>query len=214
MTRRSLPIVAGLLCVALVSACGGHGPRHHYRDVRIPPKVDLTQHDVIAVLEFQSSNEGELASFTTRRFTDVARQDQGLVRMMQVVAETARRDAASVREIGREHGAQTVLVGTIEISDVRPKFSLGQTLKSGSMTANVDATLTVDLVETSTGASIWSASSRATRTIGHVSVFDDRSFTFDAEDPEEAYGPLIDALVGAVTSDFRSTWTREKVYVE
>ena len=71
--------------------------------------------------------------------------------------------------------------------------------------------LTVDLIETATGASIWSASARATRTIGQITMFDPKHFAFDADNPDEAYGPLIDALVAQVASDFQASWVREPI---
>ena len=41
--------------------------------------------------------------------------------------------------------------------------------------------------------------------------FDCREFAFDAEDPEQVYGALIDTLVTRVTSDFRATRVREPI---
>ena len=122
-----------------------------------------------------------------------------------------RRDGTTLQGLGKRHGAQTILVGALDISDIRPNLSIANTLRSGSLTANVDATLTVDLVETETGASIWSASARTSRTIGQISMFDGKHFKFDAEDPEQAYGELIDALVGQVTSDFQASWVRRPI---
>jgi len=103
---------------------------------------------------------------------------------------------------------QTIFMGELSVSDVRPNFSIETVLRSGDITAQVDATLTVQLVETSTGASLWSASARAAKSLGHISVFRGREFVFDAEDPEAAYGVLVDALVEQVTTDFRATWVR------
>jgi hypothetical protein len=40
-------------------------------------------------------------------------------------------------------------------------------------------------------------------------VFGGGDFAFDADDPERAYGSLVDALVAHVTRDFRSTWRQQ-----
>jgi len=204
MKRISITVLG--LFVVVAAGCAAK-----YRTVMVPPRIDLSEHDLIAIVEFESSNAGELGPLATRRFTELARRDQGLVRMMTVEPASDRRDSKAFRELGESHGAQTVLVGSLDVSDIRPNLSLSNTLKSGTLTANVAATLTVDLIETETGASIWSASSRATKTIGHISVFGGKQFTFDAEDPEQAYGPLIDALVSHVTADFQATWLREPI---
>jgi hypothetical protein len=204
MKRTTIVLFA---CLSVVA--GGCAPR--YQIVTVPPRIDLTAHQIIAVVEFDSSSEGELGPLATRRFTELARADQGLVRMMNVDIDTNQRTQAGYRELGERHDARTILVGSLEVSDIRPNLSISDTLRSGSLTANVDATLTVDLIETATGASIWSSSARTRTTVGHISVFDGRHFTFDAEDPEQAYGDLIDALVSRVTSDFRSTRVRQPI---
>lgn len=209
MSRHALARI--VVCLAVVTAIACSGNRTLYRDVRVPPRIDLSEHEIIALIDFDATARGDLGALATRRFADIARRDQGVVRMLAVHPDTDRRDPEALRELGARHGARTLLVGTIEVSDVRPNLSLASTLRSGTLTANVDASLTVDLVETETGASLWSASGSATRTIGHVSVFEGDLFSFDAEDPEQAYGPLIDALVSQVTADLRATWVREAI---
>jgi len=75
--------------------------------------------------------------------------------------------------------------------------------------AQVDATLSAQMVETVTGASIWNNSGSATRSVGHVSIFGSSAFAFDAEDPDKAYGKLVDELVDRVTRDLQVTWERQ-----
>ncbi len=204
MKRLGVVWIAGLLLLS--AACASK-----YRTVQVPPRVDLTQYQIIAVVGFDSSNDGDLGPLATRRFMDMARRDQGLVRMMNVALDMAKRTPEGFRDLGERHGARTILLGSIELSDIRPNVSISETLRSGGVTANVNATLRVELIESATGASIWSASARTTRTVGHISVFDGRNFTFDAEDPDQAYGELVDALVAQVTQDFRATWVREPI---
>jgi hypothetical protein len=64
------------------------------------------------------------------------------------------------------------------------------------------------MIESASGASIWSASARASDSVGHVSVFRGGNVVFDAQDPERAYGELIDNLVSRATHDFHVTWER------
>jgi len=74
------------------------------------------------------------------------------------------------------------------------------------VTANVAATLEVQMIEVESGASVWSRSASATRTLGHVSVLGGKDFVFDAADPEAAYGELVDALVAQVAQDLQGRW--------
>jgi hypothetical protein len=198
-----------IISLGLVLAATACGPK--YETVTYPPRIDLSRHELIGVIEFQSSEEGELASLATRRFTESARRDQGLVRVIWLDPEDERPDAKRIRELGREHGLHTIVVGQLTVSDVRPKVSISGSLSSGSLSASVEATLAVEMIETSTGASLWSASGEARKTLGNLSVFRDQSISFDAEDPESAYGVLINALVSQVTRDFHNTWQRQPI---
>jgi len=210
-TRRSaaLPL---LLAAAAVGCAGGR----RYETVRIPPRVDLTRHELIGMVEFDTSARGELGPLATRRFAESARRDQGLVRMVGMGSRDDalrsvgrdRWDVETVKALGREHDVQTILVGELQVSDVKPNVSIGTALRSGSLTAKVDATLNVELIETSTGASLWSRTARATTSVGHISVLGGKDVVFDAADPENAYGSLVDALVAQVTQDFHVSWER------
>ncbi|UCG92699.1 MAG: hypothetical protein JSV97_03040, partial [candidate division WOR-3 bacterium] len=57
------------------------------RKVMVPPRIDLKPHEVIGIIEFESSNEGKLASLATRRFMNAIRRDQGMVRIVELGAE-------------------------------------------------------------------------------------------------------------------------------
>jgi hypothetical protein len=68
--------------------------------------------------------------------------------------------------------------------------------------------LAVRLLETATGASLWNTSAEGTREVGQVSMSSGRNFAFDSDDPDRAYGDLVDTLVSEATRDFRVTWER------
>ena len=208
--KRSLVLALGALLLAGALGCAG---RQSYM---VPPRVDLKQHETIGVVEFDSSAKGELGPLATRRFTDTARSDQGLVRIVGFGSKTeamrsvstSRWDTETFKALGLTHGVRTILTGKLTVSDVRPDVQLAPSLRSGNLSGLVDATLDVELIETSTGASIWSTSARATHSVGQISVFGGKDFVFDAADPERVYGGLIDTLVEQVTRDFRVSWER------
>lgn len=203
------------VCLALVASLGC-GPKRTYETYRIPPKIDLAAHEIIGVVQFESDEAAELAPLVTQRFTDLARRDQGLVRMLDIGPADPllvkvghdRWGPQTPTAVGVEHNVQTLIVGVLEVSDVRPDLKLASGLRSGRLSAKVDATLTVRLIETATGASLWSSSASATKTVGHVGVGRGGHVSFDAEDPEQAYAPLVDFLVGEVTRDFQASWGR------
>jgi hypothetical protein len=184
----------------------------------VSPRIDLSQHDTIGVIDFTTDSKGELAPLTTRRFTELARRDQGLVRILSFGPEkkalksvgVRRMNTKALQALGVKHGVQTIITGELVVSEVKPDVTI-HSLSSGSVTGKVDATLAVDLIETETGASIWSSSARSTRSVGHITVFQGGDFVFDSEDPEGAYGDLVDSLVTQVTRDFRVSYERRRV---
>jgi hypothetical protein len=119
-----------------------------------------------------------------------------------------RMDPETIRALGEKHGVRTIFTGELTVSNVRPNVQILTSLRSGHVSAQVDATLAVQLIETATGASLWNTSADGTREVGQVSVFSGRKFAFDSDDPDRDYGDLVNALASEATRDFRVTWER------
>ncbi|MGH7341420.1 MAG: hypothetical protein ACREKH_13100 [Candidatus Rokuibacteriota bacterium] len=211
--KRMVVLVMGGLMLLGTASCN----RRPVQTVMVPPLIDLKSHEIIGIVEFASTSRGKLGPLVTSRFTEWARRDQGLVRIVDVGSQDQalrsvgrdRWDAEAVRALGQKHGVQTILTGELTISNVRPDVRVSASLRSGEVSAMVDATLAVQMFESASGASIWSSSGRATQGVGHISVFGGKGFAFDAKNPEEAYGGLVDTLVDQVTSDFRASWVKQ-----
>ena len=186
--------------------------------VLAPPRINLKEHEVIGIIEFDCSGKGELGPFLTQRFVDAVRRDQELVRIISlgtkdhVLADIGQSqlDQNAYKAIGQKHQVKTIFTGNVVVSDVKPNVAIGQKLTYFGVSADVDATLNVQMFETDTGASIWSRSARDVQRIGGVEIFGDKSFSFDADDPDNAYGRLADSLIDAVTQDFQCHWIRVK----
>jgi hypothetical protein len=207
---RSIPYLILVLAIFMIVAnCGSK--------VMVPPRIDLTEHEIVGIIEFSCSEKGKLGELTTSRFMDFARRDQGMVRIVELGTEAEvlkkigyeKLDKAAFMEIGETYDVATVFSGELIVSDVRPDIMITPGLGYMGFGAEVDASLNARMTETKTGASIWSNSGSATRSVGHVSIFGGSSFAFDAENPDKAYGKLVDELVDRVTIDFQITWVRE-----
>lgn len=205
---RRMPVVA-LAVILILAAVACRAPK-----VRIPPRIDLTQHQTIGVVQFATTAEGDLAPFATNRFIEAMRRDQGMVRVVGLGTEAEalgsiqydKLDREAFRALGQKQELRTIITGKLTVSDVKPAVRISPDLRSGSLSAEVEATLEVEMIEAESGASIWSASSSGKRTVRHVSVLDAKNVVFDADDPESAYGDLVNYLVARVTRDFQSTW--------
>jgi hypothetical protein len=194
-----------LVSAVLSSGCGPRTVVQAAPPVLVPPRVDLAGLEQIGVVQFRASEGNGLGDLATQRFVESARRDQGLVRMVDLgTSPTPDRDVT----LGRERGVRTVLAGELTVSKVRPKVRVASDLASGGVSMSLEATLAVRMIEVESGASIWSRSARATRSVGNVGVFGGKEVVFDAGDPEGTYVRLVDELVSQVTGDFHAQWER------
>ncbi len=200
---------ARLLAVVLAAAALGGC----YKRVLMAPAVDLQSNEVIGIVEFRMDEQGGLAPFATRRFLQAITRDQPGIQIVELGKESDVLRAVghsamtpdAIKAIGEKYGLRTLITGTIDISDVNPRFSFGFGFPHVSASAEVDATLSARLVRTANAATIWTGTGTDQRTIGQVTVAKD-FLSFDAEDPERAYGELVKNLVVRSTRDFRRRW--------
>ena len=182
--------------------------------VYVPPAIDLGPHEVIGLIEFKSNSKGDLAKFVTEKFIDVVVEDQSDIRIVELGTEAEVLEAVGESRLGPDaykaiadkYDVNTVFTGTLDVSEVNPSCAFGPGY--ASFEAKVNARLAARLVETATGATVWSNSARDERTIAGVEKFGP-DFMFNAEDPEKAYGDLARTLCRRITHDFRHT-TRTK----
>ena len=170
--KRILKVCVLAGTISTLNGCGGSTL------VRISPRIDLTNYEILGIIEFTSTAEGSLASYTTRTFVEEMRADQGMIRVVELGPEEAlleslgltQLDREAFQAIGERHGLNSIVAGRLEVSNVRPTISIRPNLSGISAAADVDADLGVRMIEAESGASIWSRSAEATRRVGHVNL--------------------------------------------
>jgi hypothetical protein len=178
--------------IALTAACS------HHQMVLDPARFDLHPYGRLALMQFTIENaKGSLQQVATRRFSEAVLAAQPGIELL----ELAPADSARAREL------PVMFLGHIKVSNVKPSASLNGLLSVPRVEAKVTVELSVQLVSTTTGGTLWRASSIATETIGKMGISGGLPY-FSAEDPDEAYGALVGYLVRQVTWDFRPTWRR------
>lgn len=200
MKRTTIVIISGALIV-LAFGC--------FR--MFPPRVNLERFGTIGLVQFRTEAKGNLAEYATRVFTEVLINSQPRARIKELG-----REAEVLRDIGanrlspdalealrRRFNVDAVILGTLDVSNVRPRVDLLSIISSLSVSAEVEAMLTARLLDTRDGTTLWTDSARDRKTVAQVSVFRGGDIFFDARDPERAYGSLIRALVERTTRDFR-----------
>ena len=184
--------------------------------VLVPPRVDLGPYDTIGIIVFTSNATGNLEEFATQRFIETVQAAQPGVRILELGSEKRvlgaigheGLDFEAMRAIGQAWGVDAVFAGHLEVTDVKPDLQLATLVKSMSLSADVAALLRARLVETSSGATVWTSSASGQAPVAHVHIVSHGPVDFSATDPERAYGKLIYGLVRSVAVDFYARWQR------
>jgi Mg2+ and Co2+ transporter CorA len=184
--------------------------------IEVPPRVDLHEFTTIGIVQFESTSKGNLSAFATQRFIESLQESQPGVRVLELgkasdiegLDSSGRIDHRAVKKIGEKYGIDALVVGDLLVKDVRPRVDILQSITTMSVSADVDAGLIARLLETEQGATVWTRSTNATRTVAQVGL-NGKSVMFDAKHPESAYGELVNALVYDITYDFRPSYVRE-----
>ena len=181
------------------------------------PRIDLMAFQRIGLVEFTSNAEGDLQTLASQEFIQSMQSSQPGVPVLElgdaemVLSAIGRDnlDPDAVRAMGKMYNVDAVIVGNLEVTDVKPKVNLTQVLTSMNVQADVEAALTTRLLEAGGGATLWTRSARLTQAVAHAGVDSQGGIHFGAEDPETAYGSLVHDLVDQLTQDFRPTWVKQ-----
>lgn len=182
---------------------------------QVPARLDLVPYGRVALVTFVADqpNDG-MSSLATQRFAEALLSSQSGVELLELsTADSALRtlpvnaDAAAIAQaLGKQKGVPAVFVGALKVSNVKPK---GHISTSGfNVRAGVSAELTVRLLSTSTGGTVWRSSALANGTVGRIDI-SDRLPSIAVRDKEEAYGELVQQLIAEVTRDLRPTWIKK-----
>ncbi len=200
-----------VIFVYLVFGCA---PR---QTIMIPPRIDLKAYHAIGVIEFSSNARGSLQKFASQQFIREIQSSQPGVRVLELgneaqVLQSIQRsafDLEAIKALGKKYHVDSVFIGYLDVTKVKPNIHLSSLLTSMSVEADVEASLSAKLYETQVGATLWTDSARTYETVAHVSISSDYPVDFGAQDPENAYGRLVNALVYRVTRDFRVRYERQ-----
>jgi hypothetical protein len=182
---------------------------------QVPARLDLHPYGRVALVAFATGEEhGGLGELATRRFAESVLESQtgfellelsrtdSLLRQLPPSADPA----VLARALGQDRDVPAVFVGDLKVSGVRSKARLAP--DAVNLKASVSAELTVRLLSTRTGGTLWRSSSAATGTVGKVGLAGGLP-SVSMRDTEEAYGEVVHNLVVDVTRDLRPTWVKQ-----
>ena len=197
------------LCGSLVfSACSS-------KYSQVPARLDLTPYGRVALVTFAADQANDpMSALATQRFAEALLASQSGVELLELGSADSTLKAlplnvdgaALAQTLGKQRNVPAVFVGTLKVSKVKPR---GHIDASGvNLRAGVSAELTVRLLSTSTGGTVWRSSSVASGTVGRVNI-SDRLPSIALRDKEEAFGEVVQQLIAEVTRDLRPTWVKQ-----
>jgi hypothetical protein len=193
---------------ALLVGCGCAKPR-----VWQEPRVDLHRYGTLGLVEFDAGY-GHGPDVTERFLASVHAAQAGIpvleIGDLRAVLRSVDHEALTpeaARAIGERYEVDTLLVGDLRVDLPRPSFSV-KSLTAAQASAEMVGTLKARLLDTRSGATIWSDAARGERTVARVNVRSDGRPSFGARDPEDEEAKLVSWLVFHVTDDFRGRWIR------
>jgi hypothetical protein len=120
-------------------------------------------------------------------------------------------DAAAMRRIGAKYGVDAIFLGSIAYSDPRTHVKVTDSTRlEGGVRIDVRGDISSRLVETRSGANVWSSSAWAQRPLGSVSMSAEYGVSggMRSGNPREE---MVPTLVRHLTQDFRPTSVRQRV---
>jgi len=205
--------IALLLSLAILSGCS------HTVIVPVPPRMDLKSYGTLGIVEFASNSDPAINTHATRQFQEQIQGAQPGTRFVAlgsreaVLAAVGSRqlDVDALKKIGEKYGVDAVFVGDIVYSDPKTDVKITDITKlDGSVKTEIRGDISSNLMETRTGASVWSSSAWAKRQIGSLSVSAQQGVSggMSTEDPRNE---MLQTLVYHLTQDFRPTSVRQRV---
>lgn len=155
-----------------------------------------------------------MSALATQRFAEALLASQSGIELLELDAADssfkglpANADGVALAQaLGRERNIPAVFLGQLKVSGVKPRGNLS--VSGVNVRAAVSAELTVRLLSTKTGGTVWRSSSAANGTVGRLGLSGSLP-SIAMRDKEEAYGEVVGQLVSDVTRDMRPTWVKQ-----
>ena len=213
MIRKMMRIVIVLLLAATLTACGGKKVT-----VEIPPQIDLTTMGTIGVVSFDVQSDDKLPGDLTLKVIQYMQSAQPGVPILElgnqrnVLREVGydALDTEAVKAIGKKYGVDTLLSGTLEVTQSHPDVKFGQDMASMSASSYIRGNFNARLRQTRSGATLWSNGATGKWKLAGIDLSTGSIPSLDMSNAEDKYKKMLQDLARVGTADFRSTYeTRE-----
>lgn len=187
--------------------------------VTVPPRMDLHGYGTLGIIDFTSNASPAINARATRRFEEQVQAAQPGTRFVDLgsregvlaALNSSQFDPDTLKNLGSRFGVDAVFLGEIVYSDPKTDVRINDLTKlDGGVRTEVRGDISSRLVETRTGAGVWSSSAWARRQVGRLEVSSTQgvSSSTSSGDPRE---DMLPDLVRWLTLDFRPGTVRQKI---
>ncbi len=191
----------------------------HTVQVSVPPRMELQRLGTLGLVDFSSNASQAINAQTTREFETHLHAAQPGTRIVELgsreslLAAVGSRqfDAQTLRKVGEKYGVDAIFIGTLTYSEPKADVKLLTDTSGleGGARIEVRGDINSKLVEARTGASLWSSSTWARRSLGRMNVSTEQgvSAAMRSGNPREE---MLPGLVYHLTEDFRPSTVRQQ----
>lgn len=187
--------------------------------VQVPPRVDLRDWPLVGYVDFTTNADPPLAREATEKFLQNLAAAQPGARLLElgngaeILRELNRNafDPGTIKAMGTHYGVAAVLIGHLEVSGMTPDIHLSPSMNAISAAAKVNSDLSAKLLETATGATVWSNGAHGQWSLGGLHYREGGLANLRYDDPGDKYRKMILDLASVATNDFRPTYERRPV---
>lgn len=186
--------------------------------VSVPPRMDLRPYGTLGIVEFTSNSNPAMSQYATQQFQESVQDAYPGMPILELgnrdtvldAVGATRFDPETITKIGRKYRVAAVFVGDIQYSEPHTNVRLTDiTRLEGGVRTEVKGDISTKLMETTSGASVWSSSAWAKRQIGGVSVSAKHGVSAAARDADPRK-EMVPALIFHLTEDFRPSQVRQR----
>jgi hypothetical protein len=201
------------IVLALLSACS------QTEKVRIPPRIELKTYHTIGVIEFSTNAEDTLKPYVTQNFIRNVQSAQPGTRILELGDKAqllraighSQLNPETIRSIGRKYNVDAVILGHLQVFEIKPKIHVFADPKALNAKAYLEAALSTRILETDSGATLWTRATTGKTQVARINLKEGGFISLGVSDPKEKYGKLVPEMVYANTTDFRSRYEYRRV---
>lgn len=189
--------------------------------VKVPPRLTVDPNQTVGILAFDVEGADKGDHNVTGKFMEAIHEGQPGTPILELgtVGDVLRQVGQSqltpeaVKEIGERFNVDVLLVGELQLKQSKPKVNvnLDNGLKLDELQAKVrlDGTLNARLLNTNSGATVWTGSSARWINLANVGVTGGGAVAASVPDSERQTEKLVYDMTREASSDFRWRWEKQ-----